>query len=278
MNRLTDELKKISPDLSSAARSDEALLDALDKSKPLCCEFANVANVIAEHNTAELAVLAYRGFSGILEEYHSPPGASGTYFNHQFDFFKFIGHELMVTFVSSLMREDRWEIITEILGEGVFVRNAEGHKPDVVSFEYFSENLYSLDQRNAQLGLRRLSLHSDILRDRHTEGDLAKLAPHEPFMEADYLLSMRAIVDAKGQPMLFWRPWSVVHMPGAGPRFLIEAKRKSFVKRFAPAVGAKGIDELRQLAILNRQYLMELFGRGFWTAPMGIEPGLIGSQ
>ncbi len=279
MARLTEELKKTSPDLSSAARSDEALLDALERSKPLCCEFANIANAIAEHNNAELAIVVYRGFNGILEEYHMPPGVSGHFFNHQFDFFKFIGHELLVSLVSSLMREERWESIAEVLGEGVFVRNAEGHKPNIVMFEYFSEYLYSLEQRNAQLGLRRISLHSDVLKDRHTEGDLAKLAPHESFMEADYLLSMRAIADAKGQRELYWRPWSVVHMPGIGPRFLIEAKRKSFAKRLIPALGVRGgIDELRQLVIENRQYLMQLFGRGFWTAPVGIEPALIGTQ
>jgi hypothetical protein len=278
MAQLTDELKKISPDLS-AARSDEALLDALDRSKPLCCEFANVANAIAEHNNSESAITVYKAFSGILEEYNVPPGASGSYFHHQFDFFKFIGHELLVNFISYLMREERWESITEILSEGVFVRNAGGHKADTVTFEYFSELLYSLEQRNALLSPRRLCLHSDILKDRHTEGDLAKLAPHEPFMEADYLLSMRAIADAKGRRELYWRPWSVVHMSGTGPRFLIEAKRKSFVKRLAPAVGVRGIEELRQLAIENHQYLMQLFGRGlWWTAPIGIEPALIGTQ
>ena len=254
------------------------MLDALDKSKPLCCEFANVANAVAGHHTAELATIIYKGFSGILEGYHVLPGTSGTYFNHQFDFFKFLGHELVVMLMSSLIREDRWEFISEVLGEGVFVRNCEGHKADIASVEYFSENVYSLEQRNAQLGLRRLCLHSDVLKDRHTDGDLAKLAPHEPFMEADYLLSMRAMVEAKGEPMLYWRPWSIIHMSGTGPRFLIEAKKKTFAQRLASAIGVKTTDELRQLVVENRRYLMELFRRGFWTVPSGIDPALIGTQ
>ena len=93
-------------------------------------------------------------------------------------------------------------------------------------------------------------------------------------MEADYLLSMRAIADAKGEPMLYWRSWSILYMSGTGPRFLIEAKKKTFARRLAPALGVSNIDDLRQLVTATRRYLMELFQRGHWSVPSGVDPGL----
>jgi hypothetical protein len=278
MATLTDELKKISPDLSSPENPDIALLDALDKTKPLCCEFANVANALALHDSTEAANALYKGFSGILEDYHLPQGLSGGYYNHQFDFCKFLGHELFVMFMAAMMREERWEFIADALRERIFLRNAEGQKPDIVTFKYISDFIYSLDHRNRRLDLRRLSLHSDILKDRHTDGELAKSATHDSFMDADYLLSLRAIADAKGDYMLYWRPWSVAHMPGMGPRFLIEAKGERFARRLAGVLGVKSIDEVRQSVIENRRYLPSLFRSVFWGAPpTGLDPATIGT-
>lgn len=279
MTTFTEEINKLAPELSTTANFDELLLDSLKRAKPICCEFANVVNVVAEYNSSVSATAIYKGFSSILEGYQRALGSSGSFYDHQFDFHKFIGHELLVMLVAALIRHDRWEFLGELLGEGIFVRNAEGHKPDLVAFEFASQHVASLDHRNQRLGLGRISLHSDILKDRHTEGELAKLATHEDFMEADYFLSMRAMVGAKGEWafMHCWIPWSILHMPGNGPRFLIEAKSKRFAEALAPLFG-KTVDGLHQLIVDHRGYLSKLFRGGYWTPPpVRFDPATIGS-
>jgi len=158
--------------------------------------------------------------------------------------------------------------VKELLDEGIYVRNAEGSNADLVRFDYVSEYIKLLDYRNQRLNLRRLSLHSDILKERHSEGELAEVAPHELFVDADYFLAMCSLKDDDGE--LFysaWRAWSVLHMPGRGPRFLIEAKSKKVAGRLCETLGLSGVEQLRKRIATTRTYLRRLFQGGFWSAP-----------
>jgi hypothetical protein len=264
---LVKELDAQAPDLSVSGQTDELLLGALDAVKPLVVEFGTVAKAVAESGASEPARVLYKGFDLILERYHPAPGVSGSFYEHQFDFYKFLGHELFVMAFAALIREERWQLVKELLEEGIYVRNAEGHRADLVHFEYVSEYLRLLEHRNHRLGLRRVSLHSDLLKDRHTEGELAEVAPHEFFMEAEYFLAMRSMRDGDEEQWEAWRAWSVLHMPGRGPRFLIEAKSKKAALRLCEALGLSGVEQLRERITSTRRYLSRLFQRGLWTAP-----------
>jgi hypothetical protein len=275
------ELEETAPDLSTSGEVDELLIPALEATKPLVVEFASVANTVAQSGSVEFARALYKSFDRILERYHLAPGTSGGYFNHQFDFFKFLGHELFVTLFAALIREGRWEVVKELLDEGIYVRNAEGSKADLVRFDYVSEYIKLLDYRNRRLNLRRLSLHSDILKERHTEGDLAEVAPHGSFVEADYFLAMRSLKDDEHDGPFYsaWRAWSVLHTPPGGLRFLVEAKSKKMAERLCGTLGLTGVEQLRNRIAATRTYLSRLFRDGFWSAPpFHYQPDEIGSQ
>ena len=279
---MTKELEDSAPDLSTSGEVDELLIPALEATKPLVVEFASVANAVAQSGSVEYAKALYKGFDRILEHYNHAPGVSGSYYEHQFDFFKFLGHELFVMLFAALIREGRWEVVKELLDEGIYVQNAEGGRADLVQFDYVSEYIKLLVYRNQRLDLRRLSLHSDILKERHSQGDLAEVAPHESFVEADYFLAMRSLKDGKDDDGPFysaWRAWSVLHTTGGGPRFLVEAKSKKVAERLCDTLGLSDVDQLRGRISTTRTYLSRLFQGGFWSAPpFHYRPEEIGSQ
>ena len=279
MAELLEELKKIAPDFSGPGEHDELLVESLEKSIPLCVEFASVASTIAVTNANEAATALYESFGNLISEYYANPSKGAQiYYHYSFDFYKFIGHELFVIFAAALLREDHWETVSELLSDGIYANNCINYQPGIAGFNDISDNLVLLERRNQRLNLRRLSLHSEILMKRHTEGDLAKVTPQEQFTEADYFLSMRALAVANDDWMNYWRPWSVLYMPANGPKFLLRAKSKKYAERLLVPLGLKDIEALRKLVLDHRQYLTKLFNRGFRSFPPNIDPQEIGTQ
>ena len=279
MTELLEGLKAVAPDFSVAGEHDELLVASLEKTKSLCCEFANVASAIADTDTREAGATLYGAFGDLLSEYNFNPHAGSTGFrNHYFDFYKFIDHEVFVMFFGSLIREERWGLISDLLSEGIYVKNTKGFEPGVLGFDDVSENIELLERRNLRLKLGKLSLHSEILMRRHTQGDLAEAMPLEHFTEADFFLSMRAASLAQDNRFKYRRPWSVVYMQNRGPEFLLRATSKRHAERLLVPLGLKSVDGLRQLIVVHRSYLTQLFsGRGGNWDPPYVNPAEVAS-
>ena len=181
---VANELTVLAPDFTDVKNDDlrYLLVKSLDGSKGLVIEFARVAEVIATINASEAALALYRGFSGILNRYNVPLGYSGSFRTVDFDFYKFLlGHELFVTLFAFLIREGRWELIADLLEEEIYVENKRGGLPGTVLYDQVSQGVRLLDHRKQRLNLNRISLHADILNERHTNGELAEGCFHKGF-------------------------------------------------------------------------------------------------
>ena len=153
MNYLVEQLDLIAPDLRYQI-SDQMIVDAIEQSIELAVEFAHLAEAIALMNASQAAMAMYKGFEEILSRYDTPTGFSGSYNQWAFDFYKFVGHEFFVILVSFLIREERWEIITEILDEELYINKFYGtNKPAIVPFTYIWSYLESLKLRKQRLNL-----------------------------------------------------------------------------------------------------------------------------
>ncbi len=278
MAELLEGLTAIAPDFSMTGDHDELLIESLEKAKPLCCEFAAVASAIAEANAHEAAAALYGAFGDLVSRYNWDPKTSNQLiYNYNFDFYKFIGHELFVSFFAMLIREERWDLIPNLLSEEIYVKIMEHLQPGTINFDDVSENLVLLDLRNRRLKLNKLSIHSQILMQRHSEGELAKVVPHEQFTDADFFLSMRAASLAQGKMFDYWRPWSVVYMRKRGPEFVIRAKSKKYAERLLVPLAVADVECLRKLMTEHRRYLQSLFGTGAWDPPY-VNPNEIGTK
>ena len=96
MKWLRNELDKLNPNFSREDVADELLVQAIEETKELVVEFAHLAESIATMNNSEAAQSLYKNFELIFERYNLPTNFSGSYQTIDFDFYKFIGHELFV--------------------------------------------------------------------------------------------------------------------------------------------------------------------------------------
>ncbi|MHB8599177.1 MAG: hypothetical protein ACYDER_20485 [Ktedonobacteraceae bacterium] len=258
---------------------DEQLVQAIQESTDMVIEFAQVAEFIAQMNANEAARVMYKGFSNILNLYTLPPDIRGSYHECDFDLAKFLGHELFVTLFAFLLQEERWELIANLLDENLYARIIEFSPPTSAPSQRISTYIRLLDSRNNRLKLQRLSLHFDLLSERHTKGDISKIVPLAQFVDADYFLFLRAeLQNTSASRSISWIPWSVLGMQQT-PFYLQEAIRIKYAQHLLQSFGVEDLPTLRTRLQERAGKVAELWRNGFWHYPMArFDFSTIGTQ
>ncbi|MGQ0600697.1 MAG: hypothetical protein ACT4QE_03260, partial [Anaerolineales bacterium] len=236
-----DEAAPPFPDYPSEIEPDEVMVKALETTLPIISDFAQLMHLIASMNDADLVAEVYQWFGELLNRYTKPRGFSGTYRQTRLDFYKFIGHEMFVIVVAMLMDSREWDLIGTLLDNKVLVENFEGGRPEIVDFTYISHHIELLRYRNSRLQSRRLSLHADLLNERHTNGELGESIPSGQFMNADFFLYLRNQNNAVFE---HWRPWSCLYL-NEPPKFLMEAKIKANAEQLLRPLNVADVEILR---------------------------------
>jgi hypothetical protein len=267
MDWLSDQLHAFRPDFSRAGERDDLLIESIDQTAELVIDFARLAQSVAIMNASESAIALYKSFGRILSNYYVPYGFAGTIPKDDFDFYKFIGHEIFVTFISFLMRENCWELIADILEEQIYLDNRRWDAPGPVSFGYISEPVGLLYYRKERLKLKRVSVHADILKARHTEAEIAGVIPMQQFMDSDYFLFLRGEfekADVGGRPT--WNPWSTMFLEGHCPSYIAEATRAKYAQRLLRPLAIDTIEMFRSklVELKAAQRLARVFGDSFY--------------
>jgi hypothetical protein len=287
MTELANKIDEMTPTFSDNEqdRWDELLLQVIGQLTEMVLEFAQLAETIALINAAAAAQAMYEGFSHILDLYtFPPPSRSLRYHTIDHDLAKFFGHELFVIFFSYLIREKRWELIANLLDEDLYARTENFGPPRTVPFYQISEPILLLDEvRKQRLKSNRISLHADLLNERHTQGDIAKDVPIEQFAEADYFLFLRAQL----QPATItsqwplWMAWSSLYVRHL-PRYLEEAKRVKYAQQLLRPLGVEDIPTLRTRLAERTGILEKAWGAGpfrIWDNVLaGFDFNTIGSR
>ncbi|MBE9210118.1 hypothetical protein IQ244_27200 [Nostoc sp. LEGE 06077] len=283
MTQLRDELDTLKPDFTKGGIADELLVQSIEQTTGTIIEFAQLAEVIAIFNNSDAAREIYKQFELILERYNLPRVFSGSYKDIDFDFYKFIGHELFVSFFSFLIRENRWEIIADLLEVGIYVDNYPISKePSLVYFTYVSQSVKLLSHRKERLNLNIMSVHANILNERHNEGELAKILPMQQFMNADCFLFLRSEAqDSELGQWHNWIPWTKVYMEQV-PRYLLEAYSLKYAQKLLVALGIKNIDPFKKCLEDANQKLEKMYWDGIWPFPSSplkyLDISMIGSK
>ncbi|CCD96759.1 hypothetical protein BRAO375_740042 [Bradyrhizobium sp. ORS 375] len=264
---ILQQLDALNPTKASAGGKIEELEKALNESQEPILEFSKIVEVVAVMNDAEAALECYRWFGNILERYHLPEGCSGTYSEADFDFFRFVGHELMVTLFACLLRENRYALIAELLQEPVPVRyHRRTGGPGNREWSDASSHTGMLGGASQQR--QRISVHADLLHERHSSGSLAAIVPEENFIAADFFLFLRGeLAPEERGPHFAWRPWSSLYMKGV-PRFLLDAERKARAAELAQTLSVPSVDELKKRLLERGHELGRLFNIGWWDYPI----------
>lgn len=267
---LGEVLKKIEglePKKHRDGGTADELMAAIDTAQEVVAEFSKIAEAIAVMGDTDSAVDLYHWFGKIFEKYNLPDGYSGRVSDADHDFFKFVGHEIFVTLIAFLMREQQWELLARLLDEPIPM-HIPNRGPGNVGWEYASKHLSLLLSESPKR--RRMSLHADLLNKRHAEGGgLATILPMREFMDADFFLFLlsRTLKDNSGFDMRYWRAWSCLYLKHA-PMFVQNSERTRIAEKVAKTFGLASVEELKKLLTERGPDLEKLFSRGFWDYPI----------
>ena len=282
---IADRVKELTPKLvqETINRWDDELVEAIQKSLPLVTEFADVADAAAIHDSPDAALGLFRGFASLFTQYNLPRGISGHFYQVEFDLPKFIGHELMVILFAAHIGERRWKTVADLCREPVAIPNPTSRfsTETTTTYLYASAPLALLDHRNERLKLNRVSLHADLLKDRHEAGRLGELSPWRRFQDADVFLYLRSAFELPELDLWkVWRPWSAALLQGGCPGYLLEAVQRERAEQLVGALGVGNLAELRSRLKERAGGLQKLFGsrNPFYDPFESLKPDLIGTK
>jgi hypothetical protein len=246
---------------------DDQLWLAIEKSLPLVTEFTRVAIAATSHKHAEAISALHGGFAGIFNLYRPPAGTR--YFRDcDTDYPRFVGHELLVTLVATLVVDERWEIVADFLGRDFVVTNSRDGRPAAVDFSYESRQIELLEHRRRRQGINIICYHSQVLKERHQQEEIGSLLSWQQFMEADYLLFLRGqLQHQENDHSLVWRPWSNLYLRNP-PGYLLRAVSKREAERLLPVLSVPDIQTLRTRLAHRAGHLRRLFPNGLWDHPL----------
>ncbi len=240
MKHIDNHLVKIEPDLSDAAPEFERLKNALDESIPIVATFSRIASRAAEMSDTRSLTELYRGLERIAARYEFQRG--GSYYEYQFDYWRFIGHELTVMLTACMIREGLWKSLRNILDRNLILEHSNPERRSM-PFTYLWQPviLCGLEGRKR----RRMSYRADLLNERHSSEPLSTLVESSAFMEADYFLFLRSELppaDRRAWPL--WIPESAI-LQRHPPRYLVEAERAEVARHLAVGIGLDSPETLR---------------------------------
>jgi hypothetical protein len=261
------ELDKLNPPIQVDGGTAEDLEHAIEQTQVPVARFSKIVEVAAAMNDADSTLEAYRWLGSIFERYDLPMNFTGAFHDTDFDYFRFLGHELTVTVFSFLLREQRWELIERLFREPIvvrYMRNRNG--PGTVEWNYACRHVAWLAALNTSR--RRVSVHADILQARHKTGGLAALLPADEFVAADFFLFLKCELSPEQPgPHFTWLPWSALYLRGA-PMFILAAEQKAVAQQIARALGLPSIDVLKSRLMERGAHVSRLYNHVFWDYPI----------
>ena len=282
MKQFTAEIAAIMPPPQDIqrSRSDDVLSDAIDATIAAVGQYSRLVAAVAANGDMEAARVIYSDFTQLLDLYWLPRGYSaGPFCEEAFDLAKFVGHEAFVSLFALPIRENKWDLIADMLDEDLYVNARLGARPGSVDIGYVSQYLRLLDERKNRLQLRYFTLHGFLLSERHGRGELGDIVPLLQFAEADYFLYLCGQIRPEDRPKgNLWRPWSAVYLNEL-PRFLDGAVRVKGAERLLRSFGVDDIPTLRRRWSERVMPLADVFGWPHFDDPIrDFEPQTIGSK
>jgi hypothetical protein len=235
------------PSRPDSDEKDEAFRAAVDATVALVDEFGKVAAQIADLRDQEALLALCRGFEAIQSECDRNPKVAGLAWDSDYDFFRFVGHELFVMLIAALIAEERWDLVKLVVAYEYHLETNEGSR--LVSHRRLSYPVLGLHYRNERLKLGRVSLHADILKERHETAPLSARCSHDAFMNAEFFLALHSHLSPDAEPRSLgsgpWRSPSLIYMRHRVPEFLTRASKAPYAKALADALGLQGVDDLK---------------------------------
>jgi hypothetical protein len=250
---------------SSANPFDESVYSSIESFRPYRDEFVDVVAITARSRTDIDAYEAIHDFFERSVRYLYPPEGATSWRDDQIDNFRFIVQELFIYINAIFLRNMRLAETRLLLEQPYFVSERSGRESRLESFTHIRRYIRSLDEvRNKRLELNRLSLTSDMLKQRATRTDVRL----EELMQADFVLHLYSVLHYPTEHA--WFPNTLLYAGyGRGPfELFVRAESVRFFDRLKVLLNVQGKDQL--LETFNKNSAEIPYGR-LWQAN-GFDP------
>lgn len=235
---ITDfEKFKISREADTAF--DDAIIGSVESFTNARNDLIEVFTLIARYaDTEDTQSICHRFFEKLIPFMEASESAA-SYSTWDFDNYKFIIHELFLYLIAILMRREKFGFVRSLMDQPYYVR---GRQRAAQSYVKIRQHMDSLESRNRRLGLRRLSLRADLLKER------CKGIPIEfsDLMQADFVLFIRSSVEALGGGDRQWWPETLLYASSRSHPLEVFARAQSreYFDRFKGVLGVESKDDL----------------------------------
>lgn len=229
---------------------DDSVVENIKQFIPYRDEVLEILLSVAQYSYIEDSYTQVHSFFEGLIPYLTRPEGVKSFRDWDFDNFKFIIHELFLYTVAAYIKRNFYTGATYLLNQRYFFDDPYRDN-NMKRFTVFSVYLESLEYRNKRLGLRRLSLHADILKER-ASGIFG--ITFKDIMQADFVLFIRDVLDTlqfgdKIKNSSSWWPTTLVYAGYRSAPFEIfaRAQQKDYFDKLKRILGIPNKESLEVL-------------------------------
>lgn len=225
---------------------DESTVASIRKSLALRDEFIEFLQIVSKFSVdSEIYEHIGETYQGLLKLYQKPDDVTA-WFPKIADNFYFLVYELFLYLTAILVQCKRLTELDKLLARTYFdptLRTATHPNGSFAGFPVFNRPCETLDNdRMKRLGLRRLSVTADIIKERATRRDVS----FDLLMQADLILFLRSILHPRHNEKR-WIPKCLVFGESGRPfEFFARAASKRYFGQVTRALGVLSKDELME--------------------------------
>ncbi|MCL6605286.1 MAG: TIR domain-containing protein [Paenibacillus sp.] len=182
-----------------------------------------------------------RFFEQLQQKTMRPEGFSGTFYEEQWDHFKFLVREVFLFTVVIFIDKMQYQALSDLLQSTYFIPDRDYSGTQARTYDYFDRYCRSLDEiRNKRLELRKVSVTADILMNRVTERYTRK-----KLVQADLLLYYLSVLSDTERSWV-WYPRSHVYEEYYKLDFLQRLRSKRYIETVKMLFEVQNIDTLKR--------------------------------
>lgn len=180
----------------------EAILDTTNTRDEVYLAFRDLFRV----DEKKAFKAAHDFFERFLADWDYSP-LNETYTRLDNDALRYFIHDCFVGFVAIALAEEKFEGLSEFLATPFYILKHDGRTGDTNNYAMIRPYLESMEHRNRQKNLNRLSLHADIIAETHK----TSVVPLDQFLQADLVLYVRSLLNTSFP----WYPISAIWLAGS---------------------------------------------------------------
>lgn len=228
---------------------DDEVIKLIAAFTPYRNELISIFETLAKYSVDDTFVDATHTFLEQLYNLSHRDENTSRYNDWDWDVVKFIQHELLLYIIAILIKRKRYDAAASLINNGYLVKMP--HQPAMLKeIGIFRTHLKSLDFRNDRLKKGRVSIHSDLLKERCTGLSVS----FNELMQADFVLFLACTLQTNDHYWSAWFPITLLYAErySTGFELFVRSEKEEHLKNLLSLLKIESIGSLNDLVLKVR--------------------------